>query len=282
MTTTSESNPGAMASTTEDVPGGPKTMMSKVVGAAAGMVQDLTPVKQFQEHVCTWAIFSHDMSRKIETHHYVARLNEDFLQCAVYDSDQSNARLIGVEYVVSEKLFGTLPDEEKQLWHSHFHEINEGLWVHPGVPELVQQQELKPLAKTYGKFWCTWQFDRGDRLPLGPPALMMSPQQVEPGRIPDELVKQRDAKYDISTVHRAEKRESSIKGPHPSDPLADRWMTTGTGWAVDLKQVPISLGGSTPLATLDAAAAGGGAPGSASAPPLATADAAGAAGVLHP
>lgn len=47
------------------------------------------------QHVCTWAIFSDDMGRKIETHHYPARLNEDFLQCAVYDSDQSNARLIG-------------------------------------------------------------------------------------------------------------------------------------------------------------------------------------------
>ena len=35
------------------------------------------------------------MKRKIETHHYAARLNEDFLQCAVYDSDQPNARLIG-------------------------------------------------------------------------------------------------------------------------------------------------------------------------------------------
>lgn len=122
----------------------------------------------------------------------------------------------------------------------------------------------------------------GDRLPLGPPALMMSPQQVEPGCIPYELVRQRDAKYDISTVHRAEKRESSIKGPHSFDPLADRWMTTGTGWAVDLKQVPISLGGSTPLATLDAAAGGAAAPGNATAPLLATADAAGATGVLHP
>ncbi|KAG0559744.1 hypothetical protein M758_10G121600 [Ceratodon purpureus] len=253
MTTTSESNPGVMPTTAEDVPGGAKTLTSKVVGAAAGMVQDLTPVKQFQEHVCTWAIFSHDMSRKIETHHHVARLNEDFCQCAVYDSDESNARLIGVEYVISEKLFESLPDEEKQLWHSHFYEIKEGLWFNPGVPELVQQQELKSLAKTYGKFWCTWQFDRGDRLPLGPPALMMSPQQVEPGRIPDEMVKTRDAKYDISTSNRAVKRETSIEGPASFHPLSDRWMTTGKGWAVDLKEVPIALGGSTPLATLDAA-----------------------------
>jgi len=31
----------------------------------------------------------------------------------------------------------------------------------PRVPEVMQKQELKKLAKTYGKFWCTWQFDRG-------------------------------------------------------------------------------------------------------------------------
>ncbi len=33
--------------------------------------------------------------------------------------------------------------------------------MNPGVPEVMQKQELKKLAKTYGKFWCTWQFDRG-------------------------------------------------------------------------------------------------------------------------
>lgn len=252
--TTSEHNPGGVVPTSaDDVPGASKTMTSKVIDTAAGMVQDLTPVNQFQEHVCTWAIFSHDMSRKIETHHHVARLNEDFLQCAVYDSDQSNARLIGVEYVISEKLFDSLPDEEKQLWHSHFYEIKEGLWFNPGVPELVQQQELKKLAKTYGKFWCTWQFDRGDRLPLGPPALMMSPQQAEPGNIPHDMVKTRDAKYDISTDTRASKREYSIEAPETFRPLSDRWMTTGKGWAIDLKEVPMALGGSTPLASLDAA-----------------------------
>lgn len=49
MTTTSESNPGVVPTTAEDVPGGPKTLTSKVIGTAAGMVQDLTPVKQFQE-----------------------------------------------------------------------------------------------------------------------------------------------------------------------------------------------------------------------------------------
>lgn len=76
-------------------PGQPMTMGQHVVDKGASMLQALTPVKQISQHVCTFALYSHDMHRQIETHHYVSRLNQDFLQCPVYDSDDSNARLIG-------------------------------------------------------------------------------------------------------------------------------------------------------------------------------------------
>lgn len=94
----------------------------------------------------------------------------------------------------------------------------------------------------------------GDRLPLGPPALMMSPQQEQPGQIPDEMVRKRDAKYDISTPRRGEDRVEDIEGPATLDPCSDLWRTTGKGWAVDLKEVPMSLGGPTPIATMQSVA----------------------------
>lgn len=34
--------------------------------------------------------------------------------------------------------------------------------MNPRVPEMVQKSELEELALTYGKFWCTWQVDRGN------------------------------------------------------------------------------------------------------------------------
>jgi hypothetical protein len=40
------------------------------------------------------------MKRKIETHHYAARLNEDVLQCLVYDTDETDARLIGIHALI--------------------------------------------------------------------------------------------------------------------------------------------------------------------------------------
>ncbi|KAL2641384.1 hypothetical protein R1flu_008971 [Riccia fluitans] len=247
----SDISPGqAIPSTPEDVPGGRKSASSHILGTGAGMIQSFKPINNFQQHVCTWAIFSHDMKRQIETHHYCSRLNEDFLQCLVYDTDRADGRLIGVEYIISERLFLGLPDEEKKLWHSHFYEIKNGLWVNPGVPEIVQKLELKQLANTYGKFWCTWQFDRGDRLPLGPPALMMSPQAQAPGQIRPELIKERDEKYHISTSEKAESRKD-IQGPELIHPLSDLWKTTGKGWAVDLKEVDMILRAGTPLADMD-------------------------------
>ncbi|EYU28132.1 hypothetical protein MIMGU_mgv1a014591mg [Erythranthe guttata] len=175
------------------------------------------------------------MTRQIETHHYVTRLNQDFLQSAVYDSDDSSARLIGVEYMVSERIFDTLPPEEQKLWHSHGHEITSGLWVNPGVPEMIQKPEIRDLAKTYGKFWCTWQVDRGDRLPLGAPALMTSPQVVNMGTVAPELVRKRDDKYKISSDELSKTRVD-IAVPESTTRYADYWMMTGKGFAVDLQQ----------------------------------------------
>jgi hypothetical protein len=45
----SHSSHGCRASTPEDVPGGVKTMTSKVLDAGAGLLQSLKPIKSFQQ-----------------------------------------------------------------------------------------------------------------------------------------------------------------------------------------------------------------------------------------
>ena len=44
----------------------------------------------------------------------------------------------------------------------------------PGMPKMAEMQRMKQLVDTYGKTYHTWQIDRGDTLPIGPPKLMMS------------------------------------------------------------------------------------------------------------
>ncbi|QHO49125.1 hypothetical protein S83_001080 [Arachis hypogaea] len=114
---------------------------------------------------------------------------------------KSNKGVPGVEYIISDRIFENLPDEEKKLWHSYTYEVKLGLLISSRVLEIIAMPELENLAKSCGKFWCTWQADRGDRIPLGAPALMISPQPqgVKPRLVRPDLVHQRDAKYHVSS-----------------------------------------------------------------------------------
>ena len=45
------------------------------------------------------------MTKQVESHLYCASLNEDVKQCLIYDSNDKDAKIIGVEYIISAKLF---------------------------------------------------------------------------------------------------------------------------------------------------------------------------------
>ncbi|GMY37782.1 oil body-associated protein 2C-like [Fagus crenata] len=251
--TSSDKSPSPMPTGSDPrLPGQPMTMGQHMIDKGAQILQSLKPVKQMSQHVCTFALYSHDMTRQIETHHFITRVNQDFLQCAVYDTDHAQGRLIGVEYIVSDRIFEALPPEEQKLWHSLIHMlmslnlylifdfIKSGLWVNPQVPGVIERPELENLAKTYGKCWCTWQVDRGDKLPLGAPSLMMSPQAVNLGQVSPELVHRRDNKYNISTEAL---RASSVEIAEPEwlNPQADYWKQHGKGFAIDIKSTDMKL-----------------------------------------
>ncbi|CAH2051907.1 unnamed protein product, partial [Thlaspi arvense] len=146
-----------------------------------------------------------------------------------------------IEYIVSERLFESLSSEEQKLWHSHDYEIQTGLLVAPRVPELVAKPELQNIAKTY----VNWQTDRcffvynlrknGDKLPLGAPSLMMSPQDVNMGKIKPGLLKKRDDEYGMSTES-LKKSRAGIVGLERKNPMADYWVHHGKGLAVDIRE----------------------------------------------
>jgi hypothetical protein len=76
---------------------------------------------------------------QMEAHHYCDQVNEDFAQCALFDSNTKNANLNGTEYIISEKLFATLPKEGKKYWHSHNGEILSGQLIAPNIPTLLKK-----------------------------------------------------------------------------------------------------------------------------------------------
>jgi len=95
------------------------------------------------------------------------------MQAVIYDGNTRDAKLMGVEYIISERLFNTLPPDEKKLWHSHRHEVMSGSLIGPGLPKPAEKALMSKIVNTYGKTWHTWHTDRDKTLPLGIPALMM-------------------------------------------------------------------------------------------------------------
>src|SRR5690349_7828538 len=102
--------------------------------AGAALLQDTTPLKDFDIYVVGLHCARHDP----EMHHFCRQVNQDFLQCMIFDGNTKDANLIGIEYIVSERLFATM--------------------------------------NSYGKTWHTGRHDGepGDRLPLGEAQLMWS------------------------------------------------------------------------------------------------------------
>lgn len=98
-------------------------MLSK----AAAPLQSFKPLGNICESFCGIHPYCDNINRQITSYHYCSMLDEDRRQCLVYDSDGPKAKLIAVEYIISDKLFKELPAEEKKYWHSHKYEVESGL-----------------------------------------------------------------------------------------------------------------------------------------------------------
>ena len=189
------------------------------------------PIGDIHAHVCGIHFYSGDMSRQIIAEHYCSHLSDEVLQCILYDSNKPGARLIGVEYIVSAKIFESLPPEEKKLWHSHNYEVKSGVLTAPDMADSAEKDLVKALIGTYGKTWHTWQVDRGDKLPLGIPQLMMA--FTADGQAKANIIAERDKLYTPSAAKKAARADIP---DFKVDPGADSWQK-GQALQLDLKTV---------------------------------------------
>ena len=173
----------------------------------------------------------HNIARYVEATHYCAHVRPGIRQCLIYDSPDKNARLIGVEYMITKENYDKLPDDEKKLWHSHDFEVKSGMLflpcpegADPKEWEKAETQAMKEIVGLYGKTWHFWQIDRGDELPVGYPTLMGSlteDRQVEL----DFALKGRNARFGVDHHNKAKQREG-IENPD-IHPLANYWWKEG-------------------------------------------------------
>lgn len=212
---------GERAAPGDTPPGEAKSASTKALEAGAAVLQSKGPVGRLDTYLDGFHFASGDLAEQMEAHHYCAKLNEDLMQCALFDSNEKGALLIGVEYIVSERLFNTLPDDERKLWHSHVYEVKSGTLIAPGIPDSAEHALMAQTVNTYGKTWHTWNSKGGTATPpLGLPHLMLG--FTGDGQLRPELLQQRDGRAGVSSQA---KRQQRADLPTPAiAPGADAWM----------------------------------------------------------
>lgn len=194
------------------------SLKHRALDLAAAVLQRKYPLEAMSTYLNGFHMYADDSGRQVEASHFCIHLRHDLHQCVIFDSNKPDARLIGIEYIISAARFRELPEEEKALWHSHHYEVKSGLLMAPGIPELAERAYFHDLVSTYGKTFHTWQYDR-DEFPYGIPQLMMG--FTRDGQVEDAMVAARDRRLGLSTPRRRRQR-AGIPTPRV-EPGANGW-----------------------------------------------------------
>ena len=227
-------------------PGGKKTGTDKMLNTGAKLLQSKSPLQAFNTYLDGFHFYNGNMHAQMEAHHYVSQLNDDVYQAIIFDGNGPDAKIMGVEYIITERLYKQLPKQEKLLWHSHHYEVKSGELIAPGIPEIAEHKLMEKLVSTYGKTIHTWHTDQDRKLPMGSPMLMMG--FTADGQINPRLLTDRYKRINISME---ERRKNRADIPMPKvDPDANAWergvikqfiITNNTDSAMNKHQMPVSM-----------------------------------------
>jgi hypothetical protein len=190
------------------------------------------PVHGPHAHFCGIHIAKSNPKFQIVTQHYcVAHSGEghgnDLFQCLLFDTHEKNAKLLGVEYIISDEQFRKLPDSEKKYWHPHTYEVLAGGLIAPSMSDEDEHKFMKMILTTWGKTWHTWP-DPKTPIPIGEPLLMWS--VTGDGQLSDAVVAGRDQTYKCDTNKIRAKRIDRFGLEVPQVPLPESIHTIGRQW----------------------------------------------------
>ena len=186
-------------------PGEPPTATTRALETGAAVLQDKPPVEALDAYVDGFHFYNGKLEVQVEAHHYCSVVNEDMRQCVIFDGNGRDAKLMGIEYIVSRRVFATLPAEERKLWHSHVYEVKSGALIAPGIPDVAEHELMEQLVGTYGKTWHTWHAEQGHGLPTGHPVLMAG--FTADGQLDPALLQERDRRFGVVTEDERKLRE---------------------------------------------------------------------------
>jgi hypothetical protein len=161
------------------------------------------PMSNFHAYLCAYHIAKKDPSFVVEAHHYCCAVDGDVHQCVIFDKNGNNARILGVEYIITDAIYQKLPDDEKKYYHPHRYEVIGGLLIAPGMPAGSEKAFMQKLVTTWGKTWHTWP-DPKTALPMGEPTLMWA--ATRDGQIDTATMSKRDKDFSVDTAEIRKRR----------------------------------------------------------------------------
>jgi hypothetical protein len=192
-----------------------------------GVNQRLAPVTNLHAHFCGIHMAKKNPKFQIATQHYCAQVSDEVHQCLLFDSCDRGAKLLGVEYIISDRLYRELKDEEQKYWHSHTYEVLSGGLIAPGMTPEDEMKFMKVILTTWGKTWHTWP-DPKTKVPLGEPLLIWS--LMADGQADDGVIAARDKAFGVSTAKIREERAKVFGLEVPKVSLPKSIDTVGRQW----------------------------------------------------
>jgi hypothetical protein len=124
-----------------------------------------------------------DPSESRVAYHFCKPVNGTCNQCVLYDGTGPDAKLIGIEYLVTDEVYQAMPKEEKAYWHDHKFEVDKGLLKSLTQSGNEEKQTLAAVRSMWGKVYHTWV--DGKTYPRGPARLFWSVTGKEPFVLPE-------------------------------------------------------------------------------------------------
>jgi hypothetical protein len=192
-----------------------------------------TPLANHHLHFCGIHVAKNNPKFQIVTQHYCGHAAHEgggLHQCLLYESGEKNAKLLGVEYIISDEQFRKLPDAEKKYWHPHTYEVLAGGLIAPTMKPPEELAFMKALLTTWGKTWHTWP-DPTTPIPMGDPLLMWA--LTGDGQDDAKVIAARDKEFGVKTSEIRQRRLEQIGYDVPAVPQPPSLDTIGRQWTAD-------------------------------------------------
>lgn len=199
---------------------GPEKQPNEDAGSMAG------PADGFPMHFCGIHLGKENPELQLIVQHYCGPCGE-LHQCLLFDSPGKHAKLIGVEYIISDGAYRALPAAEKKYWHPHTYEVLAGGLIAPEMKPADEAQFMKALLTTWGKTWHTWP-DPSTSIPLGEPTLMWA--ATGDGQIDPRVFVERDRQFDVAVTKIRAQRCKDLGYEVPQVPLPRSVDDAGRQW----------------------------------------------------